>query len=55
MPDRQLHEVERSPDEEEDDEVRNEEGTPSVLVGGVREPPHVPQAHRHGDAAVVEC
>lgn len=51
LPDSQLHEVERPSDKEEDDEVGNEEGAPSVLVSGVREPPHVPQAHGHGDAA----
>ena len=54
MPDRQLHEVERPSDEEQDDEVRDEESATSVLVSGVREPPNVPQAHGHGDAATVE-
>ena len=50
----QFHEVEGPPDEEEDDEVRDEEGAASVLVSRVREPPHVPQTHGHGDAAAVE-
>lgn len=49
-----LQEVERLPDQDQDYDVGYQEGAASVLVGGERKPPHVPEPDRSGDAGHQE-
>ena len=54
LPQTQLQEVEGSPDEQQNKDVGDEEGSPAVGVGNVREPPDVAEPHRHGDTGQEE-
>ena len=54
LPDGHLHIIHGLADEEEDDNVRDEEGAPSVLEGREGEAPDVAEPHGHGDAGHQE-
>ena len=54
LPNRQLHEEQRQPAEQDHDEVGDEEGPASALVAKVREPPDVAESHRRADAGQQE-
>ena len=48
----QLQIVHRLPDEEQNDEIWNEEGSPSILVGQLGKSPHI--SNSHGEANTGE-
>ena len=47
-----LQVVHRLPNQEQDDEIRNEEGSPSIFVGQLRKSPNI--SNSHGEANTGE-
>ena len=50
----QTHSSAHPANEDEDQQVRNEEGTPTILIGSCGEPPDIAQANRCADAGEEE-
>ena len=46
LTDGRLHVIHRLPHQEQDDQVRDEESAPAILVCEVGKPPDIPNAHR---------
>jgi len=46
--------VNRFANQEQDNEIWDEEGAPAIIQSGEGKPPHVAQAHGHGDAGHEE-
>ena len=49
-----LQIVHRLPNQEQDDEVRNEEGSPSIFVGQLGKSPNISDSHRESDTGENE-
>ena len=49
LPQCKLQIVHRLPNEEQDDEIRDEEGCPSILVGQLGKSPDISNSHRETD------
>ena len=54
LPQCKLQIVHRLPNQEQDDEVRNEEGSPSIFVGQLGKSPNISDSHRESDTGENE-